>query len=532
MSRFESERHQLHLTLVFLFFVLAASMQSCKEKPYNPNTNLSLDYYSGLDTSLYSLSTKSLQHELERMAYTDTDTVLADYYVRSHYLKHRQLVWIGRTGIDDSADSVLLRLKEVSRLGFNPDKFRLGQIEKDLKRVHNLDFDTKRNNVNAVFARLEYNLTKAYFRFAAGQYFGFTNPAQLLNRLDRRDTDAPYTVYNTLYGYDSPRQKSSFFDTALRKVHKDSATVFLDSLEPRGNIYKRFIAMLNGPEVHVYGRRLLLVNIERCRWRMGDYPYRHSKYIISNIPSFRLRAVDGDKVIVMRMGCGSKKTKTPLLHSYIDHMDINPQWIMPRSIVRKSIIPRLGNRWYFRSKHYFLRDRATGQDIEPSYAARGGLENGNILAIQEGGEGNSLGRIIFRFNNGFSIYLHDTSSRSFFANDERDVSHGCIRVEKPYQLAEFLLGDGNERMKARIKYSMNADVSPLGKKSSELTEQQKAVADTLRKDMLIGRVEVKPAVPLFIVYFTLFPDADGTMRRFGDIYGYDEVIFNYLRNFL
>lgn len=532
MARFESGRQQLRLTLVFMLVVVAGCLQSCKERPSNPNTDLSLDYYSGLDTSLYSLSTRHLQQELERMAYADTDTVLADYYARSHYLKHRPLVWVSAKGVDSRADSVLVRLNEVRRLGFNPERFRLGQIEADLKRVRNLDFGGKRNDVNRVFARLEYNLTKAYFRFAAGQCFGFTNPAQLLNRLDRRDTDTPYPVYNTLYGYDSPRQKQSFYNLALRKVHTDSAAIFLDSLEPQGTVYKRFLAMLNGPEAKVYGRRLLLVNMERCRWRMGDYPHQHKKYVISNIPSFRLRAVDGDKVIVMRMGCGSKKTKTPLLHSYIDHMDINPQWIMPRSIVKKSIIPRLGNRWYFRSRHYFLRDRATGQDIEPSWAARGGLESGTILAIQEGGEGNSLGRIIFRFNNDFSIYLHDTSSRSFFANDERDVSHGCIRVEKPYELAEFLLGEGNERLKARIKYSMNADVSPLGKKSSELTEQQKAVADTLRKDMLIGRVEVKPAVPLYIVYYTLFPDADGTMRTFGDIYGYDDVIYAYLRNYL
>lgn len=522
----------MHLALLLFFCSMACCLQSCHKGVPNPNSDLSLDYYNSLDTATFGLSTEKVQREVRRMAYADTDTVLADYYTRSHYLKNYELVWVDRKGIDARVDSVLPRLKEVSAIGFNPQKFRLEQIESDLKRVRNLDFEGKRNSINKVFARLEYNLTKAYFRYAAGQYFGFTNPDNLLNRLDRRDTDTPYPVFNTLYGYKSPKQKSGFYELALRKLHNDSAAIFLDSIAPNNKLYKTFLEMLHSGAGKGYSRQLLLVNMERCRWRMGDTPEQYDKYIISNIPSFRLRAVDGDKILLMRMGCGSKKTKTPLLHGFIDHMDINPQWIMPRSIVKKSIIPRLGNRWYFSSRHYFLRDRATGKDIEPTYAARGGLESGSILAIQEGGEGNSLGRIIFRFNNDFSIYLHDTSSRSFFANDERDVSHGCIRVEKPYALAEFLLGEGNDRMKARILYSMNADVSPLGKKRDELTDKEQAVADTLRKDMLVGRVDLKTKVPLYIVYFTLFPDADGTMRTFNDIYGYDDVIYAYLKNYL
>lgn len=532
MACSRSGKFFLRPALLFFLFIVAGSVQSCKEKVYNPNRDLNLAYYASLDTSLLELSPIKLRHELERMAYADTDTVLADYYCRSHYLKHRALVWIDRKGVDYRADSVLARLQNVKTMGFNPMRFRIPQIEQDLERVRSLDFDGKRNNINKVFARLEYNLTKAYFRYAAGQCFGYSNPANILNRLDRRDTGSPNVVYNTLYGYDSPRQKAGFYQLALHKVSKDSAACFLDALAPKGPLYNRLLSILNNDSAALYNRELLLVNIERCRWKMGDYPWQHAKYIISNIPSFRLRAVDGQDVLLMRMGCGSKKTKTPLLHSYIDHMDINPQWIMPRSIVRKSIIPRLGNRWYFASRHYFIRDKSTGKNVEPSYAAKDGLESGQLLAIQEGGKGNSLGRIIFRFNNNFSIYLHDTSSRSFFANDERDVSHGCIRVEKPYELAVFLLGAGNDRMKARIRYSMDADVSPLGKKSDELTAEQQAVADTLRKDMLVGRVEVKPEVPLYIVYFTLFPDADGTLRTFNDIYGYDDVIYKYLKNYL
>ncbi len=520
------------LTLFFLSVVVACCLSACHDQRVNPNRELSLDSYSSLDSPDFRLSRDLVWLELRRLAVADTDTLIADYYTRSHYLKHPSLVWIDRKGIDSRADSILTRLHAVEDMGFNPARFRIGQIEDDIRRIRNLDFDKTANRINKVYARLEYDLTKAYFRFATGQFFGYTNPDKLFNRLDRRDVDRPYPVYYTLYALGSPSPKRGFYAKALRRVHEGSASAFLDSLAPQWQYYYRLQRLLNSDSATTYGRRLLMVNMERCRWRMSDYPERHSKYVITNIPSFRLRAVDGDNVLLMRMGCGSQQTKTPVLHSAITRMDINPQWIMPRSIVRKSIIPHLGNHGYFTNRHYFIRERATGRNVDLATVTPAMLESGDYLVIQEGGEGNALGRIIFRFDNDFSIYLHDTSSKSIFNRDDRDVSHGCIRVEKPFDLAVFLVGGSDGKIIDKIRYSMNADVSPLGKKNGELTEEQRAVADTLRRDMLVGRVGVRPSVPLFIVYFTLFPDADGTLRSFNDVYGYDKLIYESLGNYL
>lgn len=520
-----------HFTFTILSVFVACCFVACGERYVNPNKDLTIDYYAVSDSSKYRLSYKDIRREIRRIAVADTDTLIADYYTRSHYLNHFSLVWIDRKGIDHRADSVLARLRAVSGMGFNPEKFRIGQIEADLACVRSLDFNGRANRINKVYARIEYDLTKAYFRFATGQRFGYTNPNTLFNRLDRRDSDSPAPVYNTLYALDKTSPRRGFYAKALNKVRNDSAAVFLDSLAPQWKYYYRLKNLLNGSSAASYGRKLLLVNMERCRWRMDDYPESHRKYIITNIPSFRLRAVDGSKVLLMRMGCGSIKTKTPVLCSRITRMDINPQWIMPRSIVKKSIIPRLGDRWYFSSHHYFIRERATGKDVDIARVTPDMLLSGDYLAIQEGGEGNALGRVIFRFDNDFSIYLHDTSSRSFFSRDDRDVSHGCIRVERPFDLAAFLVGD-DSKLVDKIWYSMNADVSPLGKRKDELTETQRAIADTLRRDMLVGRVEVKPQVPLFIVYFTLFPDADGRLRTFNDVYGYDKLIYDYLGNYM
>ena len=78
---------------------------------------------------------------------------------------------------------------------------------------------------------------------------------------------------------------------------------------------------------------------------------------------------------------------------------------------------------------------------------------------------------------------------------------------------------------------MQADVSSLGKETEELTNQQRAVADTLKRDMLVGRVKVEPKVPIFITYFTLWPAADGSLQRYDDVYGYDQVMAAWLANY-
>jgi murein L,D-transpeptidase YcbB/YkuD len=160
------------------------------------------------------------------------------------------------------------------------------------------------------------------------------------------------------------------------------------------------------------------------------------------------------------------------------------------------------------------------------------LESGEYLVIQEGGEGNALGRIIFRFDNALSIYLHDTSSRDVFALEDRGVSHGCVRVERPYDLALFVMGERGSKVAERIGYSIRADVSALGKPRDQLTDQQLEVLDTLRRDMLIGSVKVEPTVPVYILYYTLYPDKDGSIEEFRDVYGYDKVIAQFFNNLM
>lgn len=521
-----------HFCSLFLLCAVAWLVQSCHERVTNPNAGLTLAEYVSLDSSAYRLDSHKIWREINRMAEADNDTLLADSRTRSHYTRHRGLVWTDRKGVDHRADSLLTVLRTVSQMGFNPGRFRLPQIEADLRRMRDLDFDDSANTINRVAGRLEYNLTKAYLRYVTGQRFGFVNPACLLNHHDINEQDSTRTSYRTLYAVRHRRPGDRFYRQAFRMIHADSVGWFLRQVEPHGPYYRRLLNLLNSDSASLYGRRLLLINLERCRWGLDDTPQKEGRYVLVNIPSFQLRAVNEDEMITMRVGCGSLETKTPLLCSGIKRMDVNPQWIIPRSIIRKSIIPRLGDVGYFKSHHYFIRERSTGKTVRPENVTPAMLESGNYFVIQEGGEGNSLGRIIFRFDNDLSIYLHDTSSKDVFSKEDRGVSHGCVRVQHPYELAAFLVGDESSKTLARIRYSMSADVSSLGQGRGELTSEQLARADTLKRRMLIGSVSVTPAVPLYIVYYTLFPDENGHILHFEDVYGYDELVYGILRNYL
>ena len=518
--------------LLLYFFFVAFFVVSCHKKELsNPNKNLTLEDFSGLRTSDYMFSQSRIQDEIARLVRADKDSMASDYKVKNYYANGGKFLWIDRLGLDARADTAVARLTEVSRIGFSTRQFRLSQITEDLDRMRSLRFDTVQNSASYVMARLEYNLTKAYLRYAFGQRFGFVNPYKALNKLDVRDSDSLHVSYRTLFYQPMQHADKQFYASAFRKIKNDSVGEFLHEVEPQDSLYLRLRSLLNEADEAQgarFSRTALLVNMERCRWRLHDNPYRHKKYVLVNIPSFQLKAVDGDSLLVMRIGCGTFSTKTPLLFGQLSRMDVNPQWIIPRSIIKKSIAYHVGDTAYFMRHNYFVRHRKTGREVPLEQVTTAMLGSPEYLVIQRGGEGNSLGRIIFRFSNPFSIYLHDTSSKGFFGRENRGVSHGCIRVEKPLELAIFLLPEKKQGLIDKIAYSMRADVS--GIRRGKIVNP--AAAKSLDRSKLVGSVPLEPTTPVFIVYYTLYPDAAGKLHSFADVYGYDRVIHRYLENYL
>lgn len=454
--------------------------------------------------------------------YADHSIQYADIRAKEYYVGGNRFLWISRHGIDEAADSVLKYVSEVSRMGFSPSRFRLPQIRKDITDARRLSPGA---DINRQYARLEYNLTKAYFLFCSGQRFGYVNPRKILNRLDVRDSDSVRVAYRELFDLPIKQAGKHFFADAAARVRQGRAGSLLRESTPHDKLYYKLLEMLASARSEAIRNRIMC-NMERCRWATSDTPDKHTKFVMLNIPSQELDAVDDGTTTRMRVVCGSKETKTPLLQSYIERMDVNPQWIIPKSIVKKSVAPNAGNPSYFSNRGYFVMERSTGKHVDPALTTPGMLMSKDYLVIQRGGKGNAMGRIVFRFNNKFSVFLHDTSNPKLFNSADRMASHGCVRVERPFDLAVFLLGNKDEKLIDKINYSINADLSCVDNGDEDA---EKPRPD---KSMLVKSVRVDPKVPLFITYFTLFPSQSGNVVAYPDIYGYDKVIIESLKNLM
>lgn len=441
------------------------------------------------------------------MMRSDGSVLPSDRFVRKYYNGHKPFVWISYEGGTACADTLLRYLSSVEKSGINPSLFRLERISDDLDMLRTLDFRKSPYSINLVLARLEYNLTRSYLRYVSCQHFGFLNPNNIYNKIDTLSNDSTGLKWKRLCDLRVKRPDSAFCARSLVNVTTDSIGAYISGLLPKGRLYDMLVEHLGTKKLSAGERLKTICNIERCRWRIDVMPDDVSKYVVVNIPSYNLRAVNGDSVIVMRVCCGAKKTKTPLLFGKVMRMDVNPQWIVPKSIA----VGYVGRSGYMRSQGMFVYDKKYGK-LPPEEASYTKVSQGEQYIIQEGGSKNSLGRIIFRFENNFSVFLHDTSAPWLFQSAYRAISHGCVRVARPYDLAVFMLTDKNKSVAEKIKYTMSVGVGD--------DTEGKRKADRSR---MVNNVKIDPQVPLFITYYTMYYDTDNRIVSYEDVYGFDKV---------
>lgn len=223
--------------------------------------------------------------------------------------------------------------------------------------------------------------------------------------------------------------------------------------------------------------RQIEINLERWRWMPSDLGER---YIRVNIPELKMALIDhGKPAIEMRVVVGeAQKSRTPVFSDKMTYLELNPAWNIPPSIAEEEILPK-----------------AAG---DPGYLARNNIEvvtEGSTTRLrQRPGPDNPLGQIKFMFPNEHDIYLHDTPADHLFTEAERDLSHGCIRLERPMDLAHVLL------------------------KGSDWTPEklQEAIASGEQRS-----IELSRPLPVHLLYFTAWVDKDGTVHFRRDIYGHD-----------
>ncbi len=246
----------------------------------------------------------------------------------------------------------------------------------------------------------------------------------------------------------------------------------------------------------------LIINLERWRWLPENLGRR---YIYVNIADYNLKLYEDERVIMeMKTIVGQEQRSTPVFSDKIKYLVINPYWYVPKSIAVKDKLPLIKKNYtYLKENNYSLFQYIGNgklEEVDPADIdwSKINEDNFNYLLRQNPGDENALGRIKFMFPNKFSIYLHDTPGRYLFSQNERSFSSGCIRIEKPIDLAEYLLKDQQEWNREKIEAEM--------KKDKEKT------------------VYLKQPIKIYLQYNTAWVDEFGNLNFREDIYSRDQKI--------
>lgn len=352
---------------------------------------------------------------------------------------------------------------------------------------------------------------------------------------------------NTLGFIDTSKLKIenfTIYDSILVKPIKKFQS--LNGLNSDGIIGKNTIEKLNTtPEDYI---NKIILSLERFRWL--DYTDT-SKYILVNIPDFRIYIVDEGKEIFNTKVCTGKKRpasfekqmkkfketkdwkdkpedwETPVMYGKISYMVLNPTWNVPESIIREEIFQKVSEDSTYLLNHNFKIYLDT-LEIHPLELQVSDLSTEEVeyKIIQDPWAGNALGRIKFMFPNRFGVYLHDTPSRTPFNYSNRAVSHGCVRVEKPLTLAEFLLKDHPKWNIDFLKIEIGNKVEDK-KKIVEYKKQRNKLRK-VKEDEKTTELFLSQKVSLFLDYYTAWVDANGEINIRDDVYAKDKVLFEYL----
>ncbi|GAA5219089.1 L,D-transpeptidase family protein [Corallincola platygyrae] len=278
----------------------------------------------------------------------------------------------------------------------------------------------------------------------------------------------------------------------------------LHGLHPDGLVGKRTLAAMNKS----WKARIdkLITSLERTRWLPRHTP--EQRYIIVNVPEFKLRAFDGpleNPEMIMNVVVGKTYTRyrTPIFRENMTYVVFTPYWNIPNSILRRSILPNVDGPDYLAAHHYEMVEffsktaptvAATAENIER-------LKKGELLLRQTPGAHNALGQAKFIFPNANNVYLHGTPAQSLFGKEVRAFSAGCIRVEDVPALAEWVFKQqGWDRSKV----------------------------DAVLAEAKPKQVNLEQPIIVAILYLTAVVDSNEELFLFEDIYGHDKRLLEKL----
>lgn len=289
-------------------------------------------------------------------------------------------------------------------------------------------------------------------------------------------------------------------DTSAGEKLKNVLVLFqqMMNIDTTGRLDKKTMIALNTSLSHRIAQVKSSLNYWRWTGRLQE-----REFILVNIPAARLQIIDKDAAtqISMKVIVGKPETKTPTFTAYMDKVIAYPYWTVPYSIATKEMLPKIKkNIAYLEANNLQVLDRK-GRTVDPGSINWHGLSAKYFpyTLRQSTGCDNALGVLKFDIRSPFSIYLHDTNARHLFDRNNRFLSHGCIRVEKPMELAGYLLENGLD--------------SVTTVKLNQCLKDEKPTEFKLRKKF-----------PVLILYMTADIDADGNLKFYEDVYGKEQKV--------
>jgi len=267
-----------------------------------------------------------------------------------------------------------------------------------------------------------------------------------------------------------------------------------------GKLNKETVRQLNVP---LAARVVQLEDaLERWRWLPLKFP---QPPVVVNVPEFVLRVFNADQQVVLSMNVvvgKAVRTQTPVFAEDMKYIIFRPYWNVPPSILRGEIIPAIvKNRGYIGQKGFEVTDNSgrviTSGTVNDDVLAQ--LRAGRLMVRQKPGPNNALGLVKFIFPNQNNVYLHSTPAPQLFSQFRRDFSHGCVRVQKPAELAAYLLRNQPPWTLEKVQAAMQSGPD----------NQQ---------------VNLATPVPVLILYVTAVVEPDGSVHFFDDIYGHDNAL--------
>jgi murein L,D-transpeptidase YcbB/YkuD len=297
--------------------------------------------------------------------------------------------------------------------------------------------------------------------------------------------------------------KETVFDESLEaavKGYQATHGAYADGMVGPGT--RRLLNQQHHAAASPSRERLILLNMERWRWLPHDLG---SYYVNVNIPEFMLRVMkEGKPDFTTRVVVGKPDKQTPVFSNEMQTIVFNPYWNVPNSIKTEEIRPYLveeggwfgGGGWNTAVlQRHNLRINVGGREIDPSRIDWNRIDIRSLNIYQPPGPDNVLGNVKFLFPNKHDVYMHDTPQKFLFARPVRAESHGCMRVQNPDQLALTLLKEDQGWTAGRVASAIQSG-----------SDQQ---------------IPLRQKIPVYITYFTLKVNDDGSMSTYGDLYGHD-----------